>query len=396
MFEFRMPSLGADMEAGKLTRWLVKPGDQVERGQIVAVVETEKSDIDVEIWASGEVAEIVVPEGQKVPVGTLLATLRTAGEEAVVVAPALVAAAVAAAPAAAGVATVAAPAPSAMPAPPGALRVSPAARRRAAELGVDLQSVAGSGPEGAVQIADVERAASAPGTRGDRAAAMRHAITAAVERSHREIPHYYLSTEIVLDRALAWLEQENLQRPVTERMLPAALLLKAVALALREVPELNGFFKEGALQASAAIHLGVAISLRDGGLVAPALHDADRRSLTELMSALRDLVRRARAGSLRGSEVTDATITVTNLGDRGVDAVFGVIYPPQVALVGLGRIRERPWAENGTVVARPVVTASLAADHRASDGHRGGLFLEALARLLQEPERLAQVAGGAP
>lgn len=217
---------------------------------------------------------------------------------------------------------------------------------------------------------------------------MRQAIAAAVARSNREIPHYYLSTDIDTSRAIAWLQRENLTRPVPDRMLPAVLLLKSVATALRQSPELNGFWVDGAFRPSASIHLGVAISLRGGGLVAPAIHDADRRSIDELMRALRDLVQRARSGALRSSEVMDPTITVTNLGDQGVRTVFGVIYPPQVALVGFGRITERPWAEGGMVGVRPVVTATLAADHRASDGHRGALFLAAVDHLLQRPEEL--------
>lgn len=217
---------------------------------------------------------------------------------------------------------------------------------------------------------------------------MRQAIAAAVARSNREIPHYYLSTDIDMSRATAWLQRENLTRPVADRLLPAVLLLKSVATALRQSPELNGFWVDGAFRPSASVHIGVAISLRGGGLVVPAIHDADRRSIAELMRALRDLVQRARSGALRSSEIMDPTITITNLGDQGVRTVFGVIYPPQVALVGFGRITERPWAEGGMVGVRPVVTATLAADHRASDGHRGGFFLAAVDRLLQRPEEL--------
>jgi pyruvate dehydrogenase E2 component (dihydrolipoamide acetyltransferase) len=166
------------------------------------------------------------------------------------------------------------------------------------------------------------------------------------------------------------------------------VLLKAVAGALPEVPELNGFWIDGAFKPSAAVHLGVAIALRGGGLIAPAIHDANAKSVAELMAALGDLIQRARSGALRSSELTDATVTVTNLGEQGVESVYGVIYPPQVALVGLGKIVERPWAEDGGVFVRRVLHATLSADHRASVGHRGGLFLAALERLLQQPEKL--------
>jgi pyruvate dehydrogenase E2 component (dihydrolipoamide acetyltransferase) len=175
---------------------------------------------------------------------------------------------------------------------------------------------------------------------------------------------------------------------VTERLLHGALLVKATALALRQVPELNGFWLNGRAQPSRAIHVGVAISLRGGGLVAPALHDADRCGLDELMRRLQDLTKRARAGSLRSSEMTDPTITITSLGERGVESVFGIIYPPQLALVGFGRIAERPWVVDGRVVVQPVISATLSGDHRATDGHRGALLLNAIDFLLQEPEKL--------
>jgi pyruvate dehydrogenase E2 component (dihydrolipoamide acetyltransferase) len=286
--------------------------------------------------------------------------------------------------------------PTAQPESSERQRVSPAARKLAADLGVDLAQVRGTGPQGAITHEDVERAATSPKTAGptaapepiDRAAGMRAAIAAAMARSKRDIPHYYLSTTIDMAAALVWLHDENEKRPMADRLLPVVLLIKAVATALRDVPELNGYWTGGALQKSAAVHVGCAISLRGGGLVAPALHDADRKDLTTLMRELRDLTARARAGSLRSSELADSTITVTNMGDQGVDTAFGIIYPPQVAIVGFGRIAERPWIASGKVDARPLVTVTLSADHRASDGHRGALFLTAVDRLLQTPETL--------
>jgi pyruvate dehydrogenase E2 component (dihydrolipoamide acetyltransferase) len=269
------------------------------------------------------------------------------------------------------------------------LRISPAARALAARLGVDPGAIPGTGPDGAITLEDVERAAAAARPPApDRQAQLRQTIAAAMARAKREIPHYYLATAIDMHAALTWLAAENARRPVPERILGAALLLKAVALGLREVPELNGVWAGERVVQSPAVHLGVAISLRNGGLVAPALHDADRQSLDELMRRLRDLVRRARAGSLRSSELSDPTITVTNLGEQGVDTVFGIIYPPQVAIVGFGRVVDRPCSVAGQVVSRPVVTATLSADHRVTDGHRGGRFLAAVERLLQEPARL--------
>jgi pyruvate dehydrogenase E2 component (dihydrolipoamide acetyltransferase) len=397
--ELLMPSLGADMEYGTVVEWRVEPGTQVERGDIVAVVDTHKGAIEIEVFESGVIEELLVPAGSRVPVGGVLARISS-----------LPSAALPGGPSPPGdtraTPTLAAeaPAPAAEAPPPlrARRRVSPLARRVAEELQMDLGGVEGTGEGGAVTKADVERAigavplseAPAPIAPQRQPGApsgpdeMRLAIAAAVTRSKREIPHYYLGTRVDMSRTAAWLQALNLKRAPGERVLPGALFLKAIALALREFPDFNGFYIDGAFRAGGAIHLGMVVSLRNGGIVVPAIHDADTRSVDQLMSALRDVVQRARAGGLRGSEITDPTISVTNLGDRGVDVVHGVIYPPQVALVGIGRIREQPWAENGMVGARPVVSLTLAADHRVSDGHRGGLFLVAVERWLQQPERL--------
>jgi pyruvate dehydrogenase E2 component (dihydrolipoamide acetyltransferase) len=395
MIEFKLPSLGADMDQGKLVEWKVKPGDAVKRGQVVAVVDTSKAAVDVEIWQDGTVFEQLVPIGEVVPVGTVLATLLAPGETAEEAALQERAAPARPAPKAAVVPAFAPPvaAPAA-----GAIAqrrpVSPAARKHARELGIDIEKVPGTGPHGAVTVEDVEKAGAAakettaPAVPADRYTEMRKAIATAMSRSKREIPHYYLSETIPMQRAAEWLARENEKRPVTERVLMGALQIKAVALALAKVPELNGFWRNGAFEPAGGVHIGVAISIRQGGLIPPAIHDVDKKSLPELMRALSDLVARARAGSLRSSEMSDPTITVTNLGETGVEAVFGVIYPPQVALVGFGRMETRPWSEDGKLFTAPLVTASLSADHRASNGIRGARFLAELRERLQHPEEL--------
>ena len=408
MPEFRMPSLGADMEAGTLVEWRVKPGDLVKRGDVIATVETQKGLFEVENYDTGVVDELIVQPGTTVPVGTLLATLRGEGEAPKEAPPAVPR------PAAGVTPAETAPPPPAreLPQPPQArerIHVSPSARRLAAELGVDLGAVTGKGPHGVIQRADVERAsaqkkeglperkeAPPPPPRHalekppapDHQAGMRQAIAAAMSRSNREIPHYYLATDIDMSAAVGWLTGENLKRPIRERMLPAVLLLKGVARALVEVPELNGFWIDNRHQVQESINIGFAITLRQGGLITPAIHGVDLLTLEELTAALTDLISRTRSGRLRSSEMTEATVTVTNLGDLGVTTAFGVIYPPQVALVAFGRISERPWAQNGMLGVRQVVTATLSADHRATDGHRGSQFLEALNRQMQEPDKL--------
>jgi pyruvate dehydrogenase E2 component (dihydrolipoamide acetyltransferase) len=234
----------------------------------------------------------------------------------------------------------------------------------------------------------VERALGAKPAEEDTSAAMRRAIARAMSRAKREIPHYYLADTIDMTKALAWLERENASRELPKRMLYSALLIKAVALAVREVPEMNGTYADDQWMPSEAVHVGVATSLRTGGLIAPAIHDVANKTVDEVMTALRDLVNRVRSGGLRSSELSDPTVTVTSLGERGCESVFPIIYPPQVAIAGFGTIVERPWAENGMVGARRVIHASVAGDHRVSDGHRGGLFLRAIGELLQKPEGL--------
>jgi pyruvate dehydrogenase E2 component (dihydrolipoamide acetyltransferase) len=403
MSEFRMPSLGADMQFGTIVDWRVKPGDTVKRGDVVALVETEKGVIEVEIFETGVVESLVVQAGQKVPVGATLAILRADGKqvEPQPVASPTVSAAEPAVPIKAETPPVKIPSAAPPAEAAGRWRVSPLARKRAQERGVDLSRIAGSGGDGSITLADVERAVESPKpavqptappaagvSKGMDLTAMRRVIAAAMARSKREIPHYYLATTIDMRKALDWLAAENAKRPVTQRLLYSALLLRAVALALRATPELNGFYIDDAFKPADGIHIGVAISLRQGGLINPAIHDVDKKNLDELMANMLDLVNRARTGHLRSSELADGTITVTNLGEQGVESVFGVIYPPQVALVGFGKITERPVALNGLLGVRPVIDATLAADHRVSDGHRGGRFLLAIDRLLQEPEKL--------
>ncbi|MGZ8813364.1 MAG: dihydrolipoamide acetyltransferase family protein [Mycobacterium sp.] len=416
MIEFKMPALGSDMDEGTLNEWLVKPGDSVTRGQVVAVVETTKAAVEVECWQEGTVAELLVPIGQTVQVGAPLARLVAPGESVKPTPSPAVATVVEAAPPTPPVEPALEPvapvAPVPSPAPSFEHRrrwVSPAARRLAASLGVDIDHVTGTGPQGAVIINDVEHAAahiesartevpkpvatptaslSPKELAAKRGTEMRKSIAAAMSRSKREIPHYYLADEILLDPVLDWLADRNAQRSITERVLPAVLQIKAVALAAQRFGEFSGFWRDDGFQAAPNVHVGVAISLRGGGLVAPAIHDVADHKVDELMADLTDLVARARTFSLRSSEMSDPTITVTNLGDQGVAAVFGVIYQPQVALVGFGKPSQRVVAIDGGIRIATTVQVTLAADHRASDGHRGALFLAAINELLQQPELL--------
>ncbi|KAA6186002.1 2-oxo acid dehydrogenase subunit E2 [Thiohalocapsa marina] len=406
---YRMPSLGSDMEAGTLIEWVRQPGDRLAKGDVIAVIETQKGAIEVEVFHDAVMGRPLIQVGDKVPVGSPMAELEDASA-----APALRPAT--------GIPATHAPEPGPAVAEAGTRtseriadqaghrighragtgtaaqrrRASPAARRLADARGIALDAIEGSGPRGAVVLADVHaatgttpttEAASPPRGHLD-LAAMRQAIAAAMSRSKREIPHYYLSHDIDLTAATDWLTARNAQLPPDQRLLLGALLIKAVALSLDKFPELNGFDRDGHFEPAQGVHIGCATAIRGGGLVAPALHDADQLQLPTLMTRLRDLVGRVRSGGLRASELSDPTITVSSLGERGVDRLYGIIYPPQVAIVGFGTPALRPWVQDGQVVPRNIVTATLSADHRHSDGHRGALFLARVGQRLQEPDTL--------
>lgn len=389
--EFRLPSLGADMESATLTEWLKKPGERVRHGEPLVTVETTKGLIDIESYDDAQVLEQLVLPGSKVPVGTVLARLEVEGaSRAPPAAPAPEAA-----PQPAPVSAV----PPASPSPRGAAeshetppprsRISPAARRRAQELGVALEELERFGAGGFMHIEDVEKlAAQRPAAPTDARGAMRATIGAAMARAKREIPHYYLGHSLDFAPAREWLAAHNATLPVQERLIEAVLITKAVALAAARIEGFNGYFHHGRFERSAAVHVGAAIAVRGGGLVAPALLDADRKDLRTLMGDFSALVTRVRAGHLRSGEFTAATITVTSLGAEGVDVLYPIINPPQVAIVGAGAVRDQPWVRDRELIVRPVLTLALAADHRVTDGRLGARFLRAIADLLAQPQAL--------
>lgn len=408
LFPYAMPSLGADMDEGSVIEWLVEVGDTVERGQIVARVETEKSDIDIETWRDGTVAEILVRPGTTVPVGTVLMLVQTSADDEELFE------------------TTTGPTssteeirraePSSPPEPTpraagtgpdsriphSVVWATPLARRLAGERGIALSKVTGSGPGGAIRSTDLPELASFQGTTAGtqseavdsgepptRSERIRSAIAVRMAHSNDEIPHYRLQYDIDLRPLVEHLATINAQRPISERIVPAAAFVRSVALAAKRHPELNGTWSDGQFRPGHGVNVSVAISLRGGGLVTPTIRDADAMSLDDTMSLLREFTTVARAGSMRSEwTATDSSITVTNLGDRGADLVHGLISPPEVALVGFGRITERPVVVDGAVVARPVVISTLAADHRATDGAIGSRFLSTLANALEHPEQL--------
>jgi pyruvate dehydrogenase E2 component (dihydrolipoamide acetyltransferase) len=262
-------------------------------------------------------------------------------------------------------------------------RVSPAARRRAAQTGFALASLGNRKIISLDNIPDVTKA-----EKPEPLSAMRQAISAAMTRSKREIPHYYLSDKIDLTRAEDFIAAHNADQTPDARIALGVLYIRAVALAAHNYSDFNGHFDDSHFLPSEAVHLGMAINLRNGGLVAPALHDATAGDLLALMARLKDLVARVRQGRFRARELSDPTITLTSLGDRGVAGITGVIFPPQVAIVGIGTPALQPAVIDGTVQPRRMAQITLAADHRVSDGHNGAKFLRAIIKHMQHPEQL--------
>lgn len=394
MIEFKMPSLGADMEAGTLIEWRKKSGDIVKRGDIIAEVETQKGLIEVEVFDEGIISELLIKEGTKVPVGTILALINP--NESVLK-----------------------PTKEALPEKIEIviqpteekivektieelhIKASPLAKRIASENGIELSKIQGTGEEGAITKEDVENAI----TQRDKIVeipnesietkeksefkieSIRAAVAAAMSKSNREIPHYYLEKQIDMTKSLNWLLEKNRQVPIQKRVLPAAILIKAVAKSLVDYPDLNAVWENG-LQRKKEINIGFVVSLRGGGIIVPAIHNADSKSVEEIMEALNDIIPRARAMKLRSSELSDSTITITNLGEGGADVVYGIIYPPQVAIIGFGSSSDQPFSENGMLGIRTLLNATLSGDHRATDGLYGSGFLATLNKNLQNPELL--------
>ena len=365
------------MESGFLREWHVRPGDRINRGDIIAEVETQKGIIEIEVFDEGIVGELLLKIDEKVPVGMLMTYILTPDE------------------AKAGIQSTssrkkAESVPSKLvreevpTIPAHHVRASPLARKIAAEKGVDLSALKGSGPDGAITREDVEKSEPVVAAGKSKTENVRMAVAAAMSKSNREIPHYYLQTKVDMSNSMTWLSEENKKRSVKDRLLPVVLYIKSVAMALKEVTDLNAWWDNG-LQRKSDIHIGFVISLRTGGVIVPAVHDADKKSLDDIMKSLSDIIPRARALKLRSSELADSTISLTSLGEGAVETVFGVIYPPQVALVGFGGVVEEPWAERGMVGTRPVLTVSLSADHRATDGNIGNQFLTAVKKYLKQP-----------
>ena len=390
MIEFLMPSLGADMEAGTLVEWRKKPGDTVKRGDIIAEVETQKGLIEIEVFDEGIIGELLIKEGAKIPVGTVMALINPSGNVLETKETTTQKTAIAIQPTEEKTIEKVREEKSEA----RTIKASPLAKRMAAENNIDLSQIQGTGEEGAITKEDVENAiaqkekiANSEEKNIPQVQAIRSAVAAAMSKSNREIPHYYLEKRIDMTKALAWLGETNHKLPIQKRLLPAALLIKSVAQSLVDFPNLNASWDNG-LQLKKEINIGFVVSLRGGGIIIPTIHNANLKNTSEIMEALNDIIPRARAMKLRSSDLSDSTITITSLGEGGADVVFGVIYPPQVAIIGFGGSSQQAVVENGMLGIRHVFTVTLAGDHRATDGLTGSDFLVTLNKHLQNPESL--------
>ncbi len=406
--DLKMPSFGSDMHNGCLTEWLVKEGDHIKRGDVVAVIETSKGAIELDIFEDAQVLQLLVKEGDNVAVGEPIARLSaaktsskpaTTNQESTLTTPAK----------ALDLTTI--ETSTSQPAANNHLAThknfvlaTPAARQLAQQQQLSLAAICFNNNNRVVTLAMVEQASQDqdPNSHqhkhtqvktGFDKDAMRQAISDTVTRSKREIPHYYLTQRLDISALQNHLQRYNNSVPVSQRLLLAAPLLCAIARLLITNKQFNGEYLEGKFQPGETVNLANAINLRGGGLVMPVIHDAQNLSVELMMEALKEQVSRARNGNLVYSQLTGGTCTVTSIGERGAEQMFAVIYPPQVAIIALGSPHQEVLVIDDAIHIRWVIDASLAADHRVSDGHSGARFLYQLNQLLQNPESLWQTPG---
>lgn len=352
-----MPSLGADMDQGKLMDWKIKIGDFVKKGQTIAVVETSKSAVEIDSFRDGRVLELKAKRGENIPVGGAIAFFEVEEDKSSFVS-------------------------ERRP------KISPAAHKLAVQEHIQISEIKGSGPEGQIELRDIREKLSA-GT-STTTLNLRNAIAKTMARSKKEIPHYYLKTQVHLDSLMGWLDRKNSVLPPEERLMLPVVLTKGIIRALQENPQMNGHFVDGGLEVKKSINMGIAIALKDGGVLVPAIMEAQNLSLRDLNAAFMDLIIRARKGELKNRELTEGTFTITNVGDLGTDEVFGIIFPPQVALIGLGRVHKTAVVTDSQIREGLVIDVSLSADHRVTDGLSGARFLSHIESIYLDPDLLEE------
>ena len=411
-----MPKMGFDMEQGKIVRWLKQEGDAVKRGEKVAEIETEKVTIEVENFDDGILHTIVAQEGEEVPVGQPIAVVAQPGEAVDLAALNITVSAApateTAAPASNGAAAVEAPAPEAPPAAPaGRVRASPLARRLAAEHGLDLASITGSGPLGRIERRDIEAARAAPPVAPPPPAApapipapalaaatgpeyediepnrMRAAIARAMTLSKPGAPHFYVTVPIDMGATMALRKQLAALAP-DESAQPSLndMVVAGVARTLRNVPDLNAWFIDGKVRRFRRVHVGLAVSL-DEGLVVPVVHDTDTKSVYQLAAETKALIERTRSGRNRLEDFEGSTFTISNMGalTRDVEEFSAIINPPQAAILAVAASIRQPVARDDQIVIADIMRVTLSVDHRVGDGAKAVAFLVELKRIMENP-----------
>jgi len=411
-----MPKLGFDMAEGTLVRWVKNEGETINKGDVLAEIETDKATVEVESSASGVVRKLLVDQGAVVPIGAPIAIVGSADEK--IESPAdggkqkTAPASAPAAPAAPSAGTVQTPAkaapapPTAVPVPTGPVKASPLAKKMARDAQVDLSRVQGSGPGGRVVRKDIEAALAggavgAPSAVGlaapftpvsheDQAVPLtklRLAIARRMGEAKQTVPHFYVTHEYKMEALLSMRTQYNAILPENEKTSVNDYVVKAVALALREFPNLNASFAGDKVVRHGAVHVGVAVAV-ENGLLTVVCRDSDQKPLRQISMELKSMAGRARSGKVRPEDIEGSTFSVSNMGMFDVENFLAIINPPEAAILAVSSAREVPVVENGAVKAGWRMKATISVDHRVSDGAEGAQFMQALAKYIEEPLRL--------
>ena len=406
-----MPQMGYDMREGTVVRWYKQEGETVDRGEVIADIETDKATVEFEAYTGGVLGRIVAEAGVAVPVGELIAIITEPGESV----PELAAPAPSPAPAApsapAPAAAAAEPEPPAAPAASadGGVRASPIARRLARERGIDLALVSGTGPNGRITERDVESyqaapaapepapaaAASAPAPEAVAAPSdsrielsrMRQTIARVTSDSKSTAPHFYVTAEIDMGKAMSLRRDVNDESDPENRVSVNDLMVKASALALARHPKFNSFFRGDHLEVHGAMNIGIAIAL-ESGLILPGVSNCESKSLLQIAAATKDLIARANSGTLRNEEYSSTTFSISNMGMFDVESFTAIIYPPHTAILAVGSVKQQPVVRDGELAVGTMMKATLSTDHRVADGAEAGQFLMEIKRVLESPVSL--------
>ncbi len=409
-----MPKLGFDMREGTLIRWVKNEGDSVNKGDVLAEIETDKATVEVEASAEGIVRKLLVNQGDIVPVGTAMAIIGGADEKIDLPAGGD------SAPATASVQQAAAPAGSPEPAPvasaipssdeEGRVKASPLARKLATEKQVNLAAVQGTGPGGRIVRKDIESAlggSSAPVMAAKPSAAPAYAPVVAVSRedeiiqttklrqaigrrlveSKQNLPHFYVTHEYKMEALMEMRKQINAYLPDNEKISVNDFIVKAVALTLRQFPNLNASLDGDKIVRKGHINVSVAVTV-EGGLLTVVVKDADQKGLRQISAEVKAMAGRVREGKVKPEDVDGSTFSTSNLGMYDVEDFIAIINPPEAAILSISSAREVPVVENGQVVPGWRMKATISVDHRVSDGAEAAQFMQALAGFLENPVRM--------